>query len=145
MNYRKLTPSMSLLLAFEASARHESFTRAAEELSLTQSAVSRQVQALEEEIEIDPLVESDQVDRDFQAKAAHGFAERRDPELRIAACSRDDGHREIVVLAERVIKEWAARLVERLVFAVRRDSHDHEWAGGIAGHQGPPHSALAGP
>ncbi|MEX3949992.1 LysR substrate-binding domain-containing protein [Paraburkholderia sp. EG287B] len=47
MNFRKLTPSMSLLLAFEASARHESFTRAAEELSLTQSAVSRQVQALE--------------------------------------------------------------------------------------------------
>lgn len=47
MNYRKLTPSMSLLLAFEASARLESFTRAAEELSLTQSAVSRQVQTLE--------------------------------------------------------------------------------------------------
>jgi DNA-binding transcriptional LysR family regulator len=47
MNYRKLTPSMSLLLAFEASARHQSFTRAAQELSLTQSAVSRQVQTLE--------------------------------------------------------------------------------------------------
>lgn len=47
MNYRKLTPSMSLLLAFEASARHASFTRAAEELALTQSAVSRQVQTLE--------------------------------------------------------------------------------------------------
>ncbi|HEX7682553.1 MAG TPA: LysR substrate-binding domain-containing protein [Trinickia sp.] len=47
MNYRKLTPSMSLLLAFEASARLESFTRAAEELALTQSAVSRQVQTLE--------------------------------------------------------------------------------------------------
>lgn len=47
MNYRKLTPSMSLLLAFDAAARHESYTRAAEELSLTQSAVSRQVQALE--------------------------------------------------------------------------------------------------
>lgn len=38
---------MSLLLAFEAAARHESYTRAAQELSLTQSAVSRQVQALE--------------------------------------------------------------------------------------------------
>ena len=38
---------MSLLLSFEAAARHESYTRAAEELSLTQSAVSRQVQALE--------------------------------------------------------------------------------------------------
>lgn len=48
MNPRRLTPSMSSLLAFEASARTESFTRAAQQLSLTQSAVSRQVQALEE-------------------------------------------------------------------------------------------------
>ncbi|MBD8094587.1 LysR family transcriptional regulator [Pseudomonas fluorescens] len=48
MNPRTLNPSMSSLLAFEASARHGSFTRAAEELSLSQSAVSRQVQALEE-------------------------------------------------------------------------------------------------
>lgn len=47
MNPRKLLPSMSLLIAFEASARHLSFTRAAEELSVTQGAVSRQVQALE--------------------------------------------------------------------------------------------------
>lgn len=39
---------MSSLLAFEASAQTESFTRAAQQLSLTQSAVSRQVQALEE-------------------------------------------------------------------------------------------------
>ena len=41
---------MSLLLAFEAAARHESYTRAAVELSLTQSAVSRQVQALEKQL-----------------------------------------------------------------------------------------------
>lgn len=41
---------MSLLLAFESSARHESYTRAAAELSLTQSAVSRQVQALEQQL-----------------------------------------------------------------------------------------------
>jgi LysR family transcriptional regulator, glycine cleavage system transcriptional activator len=39
---------MSLLIAFEASARNLSFTRAAAELAVTQSAVSRQVQALEE-------------------------------------------------------------------------------------------------
>lgn len=42
-----LVPSISLLEAFEASARHQSFTRAADELALTQSAVSRQVQTLE--------------------------------------------------------------------------------------------------
>ncbi|VFR60716.1 Glycine cleavage system transcriptional activator [plant metagenome] len=52
MNYRRLTPSMSLLLVFEAAARHESYTRAAEELSLSQSAVSRQVQTLETQLGI---------------------------------------------------------------------------------------------
>lgn len=52
MNLRRLTPSISLLLAFEAAARHQSFARAADELSLTQSAVSRQVAALEDMLEI---------------------------------------------------------------------------------------------
>lgn len=50
MNPRHLTPSMSLLLAFEAAARHESYTRAAEDLSLSQSAISKQVQALEKQL-----------------------------------------------------------------------------------------------
>ena len=43
-------PSLDLLRGFEAAARHLSFTRAAAELFLTQSAVSRQVQALEEQL-----------------------------------------------------------------------------------------------
>ena len=43
-------PPLELLLAFEASARHLSFTKAGEELHLTQSAVSRQIQALEESL-----------------------------------------------------------------------------------------------
>jgi LysR family glycine cleavage system transcriptional activator len=42
--------SIGPLRAFEAVARRLSFRAAAEELSLTQSAVSRQIQALEEEI-----------------------------------------------------------------------------------------------
>lgn len=48
MNRRALLPSVSDLLAFEASARHSSFTRAAAELNLTQSAVSRNIRVLEE-------------------------------------------------------------------------------------------------
>lgn len=52
MNPRRLTPSMSLLLAFEAAGRHGSFTKAAAELALTQSAISRQVQALEALLEV---------------------------------------------------------------------------------------------
>ncbi|OLL27889.1 LysR family transcriptional regulator [Burkholderia sp. SRS-W-2-2016] len=40
-------PNMGALLAFEAAARHESFTLAARELFLTESAVSRQINTLE--------------------------------------------------------------------------------------------------
>ena len=43
-------PSLDLLKGFEAAARQLSFTRAAEELFLTQSALSRQMQSLEEQI-----------------------------------------------------------------------------------------------
>ena len=43
-------PSLDLLKGFEAAARLLSFTRAGEELHLTQSAVSRQIQDLEEQL-----------------------------------------------------------------------------------------------
>ena len=45
-------PALNALRSFEAAARHESFTRAAEELCVTQGAVSHQVKALEQEIGI---------------------------------------------------------------------------------------------
>src|SRR5687767_14488450 len=44
---RKLPP-LNALKAFKAAARHESFTRAAGELCVTQGAISHQVRALEE-------------------------------------------------------------------------------------------------
>ncbi|MBI1774475.1 MAG: transcriptional regulator GcvA [Proteobacteria bacterium] len=43
-------PPLNALRSFEAAARHESFTRAAEELFVTQGAVSHQVKALETEL-----------------------------------------------------------------------------------------------
>ena len=43
-------PSLNALKAFEATARQESFTRAAHELCVTQGAVSQQVKGLEEEL-----------------------------------------------------------------------------------------------
>src|SRR5258707_9714547 len=45
-------PPLNALKAFEAAARHESFTRAAEELCVTQGAVSHQVKALEAELAV---------------------------------------------------------------------------------------------
>lgn len=47
---RPRLPPLNALKAFEAAARHESFTRAAEELCVTQGAVSHQVKALETEL-----------------------------------------------------------------------------------------------
>ena len=52
MNHRRLTPSMSLLLVFEAAGKTESYSRAAQALSLTPGAVSRQIQALETQLEM---------------------------------------------------------------------------------------------
>lgn len=45
---RKKIPSLNALIIFEAAARQQSFTRAADELALTQSAVCRQIASLEE-------------------------------------------------------------------------------------------------
>ena len=43
-------PALDLLVGFEAAARHLSFTKAGEELFLTQSAVSRQMKELEDQL-----------------------------------------------------------------------------------------------
>ncbi|WP_338521748.1 LysR family transcriptional regulator [Pseudomonas batumici] len=45
---RRKIPSTTALISFEAAARHESFTKAALELSLTQGAICRQIASLEE-------------------------------------------------------------------------------------------------
>lgn len=44
---RRKIPSHTALMAFEAAARHGSFARAAEELALTEGAISRQIARLE--------------------------------------------------------------------------------------------------
>jgi LysR family transcriptional regulator, glycine cleavage system transcriptional activator len=50
MSKSNALPSLDLLRGFEAAARHLSFTKAGEELFLTQSAVSRQMKELEEQL-----------------------------------------------------------------------------------------------
>jgi len=47
---RRSLPPLNALKSFEAAARHQSFTRAAHELCVTQGAVSHQVKALEAEL-----------------------------------------------------------------------------------------------
>lgn len=47
---RRYLPSLTAMKTFEAAARHKSFTGAAEELGVTQGAVSRQVRLLEDRL-----------------------------------------------------------------------------------------------
>src|SRR5438128_3173445 len=47
---RRSLPQLNALRSFDAAARHESFTRAADELCVTQGAVSHQVKALETDL-----------------------------------------------------------------------------------------------
>ncbi|EJN39635.1 MULTISPECIES: LysR substrate-binding domain-containing protein [Pseudomonas] len=104
MNPRTLNPSMSSLLAFEASARHGSFTRAAEELSLSQSAVSRQVQSLEELIGV-PLFDRigrhitlTEVGKIYSVEIAGGLARIRDATVQAFAYRSGGGSLHLGVL-----------------------------------------------
>ena len=49
-NYRQQLPNLASLITFDAVARHESFTEAAAELSLTQPAVSQRIKLLEQQM-----------------------------------------------------------------------------------------------
>lgn len=68
---RRLLPSTALLHAFEAVARTGSVSIAARELNLTQSAVSRQIKALEEQLEVELFARERQTLRLTLAGAAY--------------------------------------------------------------------------
>lgn len=70
---RRFLPPMSLLCAFEAAARHTSFTAAAAELHLTQSAVSRQIRALEDQLGTELFVRERQTVRLSPAGQAYAL------------------------------------------------------------------------
>src|SRR3954466_16346779 len=53
MRNRNVMPSLDLLAGFEAAARHLSFTKAGGELFITQSAVSRQIKELEDQLGVE--------------------------------------------------------------------------------------------
>lgn len=74
---------MGVLMAFEACARHQNFTAAAQELSLTQSAVSRQIRALEEMVGIELFTRERQTVR--LTPAGESYAEEIRQALRAVA------------------------------------------------------------
>ncbi|GGE01354.1 hypothetical protein GCM10011390_20280 [Aureimonas endophytica] len=83
---RRLLPSIGLLSAFEASARTGSFTAAARELNLTQSAISRQIRALEEQLGVELFLRERQTVRLTPAGEAYA-RDIREALRRISAAS----------------------------------------------------------
>ncbi len=83
---RRFLPSISLLAAFEAVAHTGSVTAAARELDLTQSAVSRQIRALEEQLGVELFIRERQTVR--LTLAGDGYArEIREALRRISSAS----------------------------------------------------------
>ena len=83
---RRFLPSLSLLAAFEAAARTGSVTVAARELDLTQSAVSRQIKALEDQLGVALFVRERQTIRLTMAGDAYA-REIREALRRISSAS----------------------------------------------------------
>lgn len=69
---RRLIPPTAMLVAFEAAARTGSFTQAASELNYTQSAISRQIRALEDRLSTELFVRDRQ--RVILTKAGMSYA-----------------------------------------------------------------------
>src|SRR5690242_8560404 len=74
---RRFLPQMSVLAAFEAAARLQSFTAAAEELNLTQSAISRQIRSLEDQLGAELFVRERQTVRLTVAGSSYANEVRR--------------------------------------------------------------------
>src|SRR5215467_265403 len=117
-------PSLDTLRLFSIAARHMSFTRAADELHLTQSAISHRVRALEEELGV-PLF--DRLPRRLElTRAGQALAQGVDQAVAeitrtIASLDLGDGARRLsVTLLPSVASRW---LVPRLpsFHALHRD------------------------
>ena len=110
--FRKL-PSFHALAAFEAVARHQSFAKAAEELSVTQSAVSHRIKVLEQQFDAKFFVRGHQsVTLTTQGTFFLGAVVESLSTLE-AACSRLSDIRKVVKLSvgPAFARNW---LVERL-------------------------------
>ncbi|MAC47178.1 MAG: LysR family transcriptional regulator [Oceanospirillum sp.] len=95
-NFRQKLPPLDPLIAFEAAARHLSFTQAAQELHLTQAAVSQQIRQLEDFLGV-PLflrahrsVSLTQQGRDFQHTIAALLLELANATRELRVTDRDN-------------------------------------------------------
>lgn len=108
-------PPLNALRAFEAAARHLSFTRAAEELHVTPAAISHQIKALEEHLgvllfrRLNRALELTEVAQDCLPKLREGFA------CLAEAIERVRTHEKVGTLSVSVAPSFAAKwLMPRL-------------------------------
>jgi len=114
---RRKIPGTAALIAFEASARHGSFSRAALELSITEGAVSRQIARLEEQLGVmlftrkGNRVELSRHGADYAQQVREILARLERESVRLVAQPQGGGTLEIAV-----IPTFASRwLIPRLV------------------------------
>ncbi|OTP65828.1 transcriptional regulator GcvA [Caballeronia sordidicola] len=94
MDLRQL-PALNALRAFEAAARHESFSRAADELFVTHGAVSHQIRALEADLGVTLFVRDGKrvrlsdIGRQYAAEVRTTLATLSEATRRVRAGDRD--------------------------------------------------------
>lgn len=97
-------PGIAALMAFEAAARHESFTLAAKEVALTESAISRQIALLESTLGVRLFVRNKQRVVLTRAGALYAAQVRRSMQtldrdtLNVMALGNSVGHLDLAVL-----------------------------------------------
>lgn len=107
-DFRKL-PNLTALRAFEAAARHQNFSRAADEIHVTHGAISHQVRALEDELGVQLFTRSGK--RLTLTENAHQFAlalrkSLMDIALATDAVKTDAGYRRLTISS---LSSFAAR------------------------------------
>src|SRR5215470_10693085 len=113
MENRRL-PGLNALRAFEAASRHLSFTKAAEELHVTQAAISHQIKSLEDQLALKLFTRANRALALTQAGAAYA-ADVRDAFDRLAlATARVVPRKDANILTITVSPTAASWLVPRL-------------------------------
>jgi LysR family glycine cleavage system transcriptional activator len=112
-----ILPSTSSLLAFEAAARHLSFTRASIELNITQGAVSQRIKALEEILGVPLFIRDGNLIRVTAAGYDYLEAARKAITEMLVATERAVGHQRGDVLTIACLGTFALKcLIPNLKF-----------------------------